>query len=329
MATLYVFNPEHDLALAVGRGSYTPPQSIRKIKKEKALLPALYADNSDFILIPSGLSSGNLKDLEYYPDFIRKRLTAVTSEELPGISTYIDKIIPWGWDHAVRNNLIEAGVSSELLPKEANLNTIRELSHRRTAIDIKNYIDKKSGFAVSGYPREIFSLDEMEEIVSQNERVFFKAPWSSSGRGIVVTDHITFKGLKEWCHGILKSQGSIIADPAWKRTLDFASEWVVTDGKPCFLGWAAFLTSDRGKYHGNLSLSQNELRNLIKDKTTRFAEEEILNYQYEGLSKFISPFYDGYLGIDMLADEDGKINPCVEINLRITMGHVALNSVLK
>ena len=31
-----------------------------------------------------------------------------------------------------------------------------------------------------------------------------------------------------------------------------------------------------------------------------------------------------YLGIDMLIAENDLINPCVEINLRTTMGHVAL-----
>ena len=40
----------------------------------------------------------------------------------------------------------------------------------------------------------------------------------------------------------------------------------------------------------------------------------------------IAPHYDGYLGIDMMLywDENGKIalNPCVEVNLRMTMGMV-------
>ena len=44
------------------------------------------------------------------------------------------------------------------------------------------------------------------------------------------------------------------------------------------------------------------------------------------IDDLIAPHYDGYLGIDMMLywDENGKIaiNPCVELNLRMTMGMV-------
>jgi hypothetical protein len=35
--------------------------------------------------------------------------------------------------------------------------------------------------------------------------------------------------------------------------------------------------------------------------------------------------YVGPFGVDMMALPDGKVHPCVELNLRKTMGHVALN----
>ena len=34
--------------------------------------------------------------------------------------------------------------------------------------------------------------------------------------------------------------------------------------------------------------------------------------------------YVGPIGVDMLVGADGRINPCVELNWRMTMGHVAL-----
>jgi hypothetical protein len=44
------------------------------------------------------------------------------------------------------------------------------------------------------------------------------------------------------------------------------------------------------------------------------------------IDDLIAPHYNGYLGIDMMLywDENGKIalNPCVEVNLRMTMGMV-------
>lgn len=44
------------------------------------------------------------------------------------------------------------------------------------------------------------------------------------------------------------------------------------------------------------------------------------------INDLVAPHYDGPLGIDMMLyrDENGKIalNPCVEVNLRMTMGMV-------
>lgn len=50
----------------------------------------------------------------------------------------------------------------------------------------------------------------------------------------------------------------------------------------------------------------------------------IIDAQKTILQSMIAPRYSGPVGIDMLATADGHINPCVEINLRMTMGMVAL-----
>lgn len=39
--------------------------------------------------------------------------------------------------------------------------------------------------------------------------------------------------------------------------------------------------------------------------------------------------YSGPFGIDMMVLNGGKIHPCVELNLRGTMGHVALDLTQK
>ena len=63
---LFIFNPEHDLALAVGDGPYTPPAEVVKIRKELALLPALFAGNSDFIIIPKEIELTDVSYLKFY-----------------------------------------------------------------------------------------------------------------------------------------------------------------------------------------------------------------------------------------------------------------------
>ena len=50
--TLHIFNPDTDYALASDSENYTPPVSILAIKRSLSLLPALYAERGDAILLP-------------------------------------------------------------------------------------------------------------------------------------------------------------------------------------------------------------------------------------------------------------------------------------
>ena len=56
------------------------------------------------------------------------------------------------------------------------------------------------------------------------------------------------------------------------------------------------------------------------------ALDEVVDDVLKALDAIIAPHYDGPLGIDMMLyrDEHGEIalNPCVEVNLRMTMGMI-------
>ena len=48
--SLYIFNPDHDLALASGDVNYMPPATARRMAEELALLPAWYASAGSAVL---------------------------------------------------------------------------------------------------------------------------------------------------------------------------------------------------------------------------------------------------------------------------------------
>lgn len=321
--TLHIFNPEHDLALAVGEGPYTPPAEVLKLRKKLSLLPALFANNGDFILIRDNIPTIDISSLPFFEDAVKKNLHLVSWQDIPSINSGVNKILPWGWDHAVISYLLKIGISQDLLPCIDQIDNIRKLSHRRITIPFQKTVYDLIGEDSKMMPKELFSVQEVEEFLIENPKTFFKAPWSSSGRGIVVSDHISRKGLLEWCHGVIKHQGSLIAEKAWKKVFDFATEWIIEKHEPQFLGFSIFETSSRGKYHGNITGDQKYLKDIIKQKAKKF-NDKIIEAQYIALKSIIAPHYSGFMGIDMLSDEQGRINPCVEINLRLTMGHVEL-----
>ncbi|MCH5222869.1 MAG: hypothetical protein J1E82_02420 [Muribaculaceae bacterium] len=322
---LLIFNPEHDYALAVGEGPYTPPRAVVDLRKKYALLPAVFAGNSDFILIPEDLNSGLLEELPYFDLTLSKHLTLIKPSGLGDVAAGISKIIPWGWNHNLKRFLLDYGLNENILPSDYELENIRKLSHRKTIIPFRQEICRLLNIKLKYDVSEVHALEEVENYLTVYPEAFFKAPWSSSGRGIVASDHIKRKGLLEWAAGTLRRQGSIICEPRWNRNLDFASEWYSEKGNVKFLGVSVFKTSDRGKYHGNIYDSQEALMNIIKSKAPDFSFQ-LIEAQKKAIESLISPYYTGPLGIDMLSDADGSINPCVEINIRLTMGHLHLLS---
>ena len=50
---LHIFNPEHDLALAVNQPNYTAPHAGRQLRNDLAFIPALWADEGDFVMVDS------------------------------------------------------------------------------------------------------------------------------------------------------------------------------------------------------------------------------------------------------------------------------------
>lgn len=320
LKTLHIFNPEHDLALASWMETYTPPAEIVKLRKENALLPAIFAGDSDFILLPPDSDPDSDPGPRRFEDIARKKnIQIVKPIDLPAVINQISAVEPWGWDPAIRKHLVSNGVPESMLPSLDFICNLRKLSHRKTTIPFREKVADILNQHLINPAKELFSIEEVREFLNLNEKAYFKAPWSSSGRGIVVSDHISLKGLLEWASGVLKKQGSIIAEPAWNRIFDFATEWMIKNGEPEFMGYSVFSTSSRGKYHGNINKSQKELELMIKHSAPEFTEAG-LHAQYSVLKEIIAPFYSGPLGIDMLADADGNINYCVEINLRLTMG---------
>ena len=366
MPTLFIYNPEHDLALANGSENYTPSAKIRAMRQSMALLPAVLAAEGDAILLldpppaPSPqapvprlkaerrlstvprLKADGLAQPEeqaqplpeadpgapYRAIAEDKKLRILTPAQLRNISFTDLRISPWGWNPTIVATLRRAGVPDTLLPSKEALDSLRSLSHRRTAIRLLRELAKITPQEIK-LPVEIMSETEAAAFIEANRDTVFKAPWSSSGHGIqFVTPHEA-PVILPWIKGVIREQGSVIAEPRYERSIDWATEWNLADGKARFLGFSLFRISGRGKYHGNIMASQREIIDIIlRNSMGRYTREdlcEIIYQQQVVLEKNILPTYQGPLGIDMLTTATGAIHPCVELNLRNTMGHIALH----
>ena len=50
MATLHIFNPEHDIALAANLSNFTSPHAGRQLRHDLGYLPAIWA-SEDYVLV--------------------------------------------------------------------------------------------------------------------------------------------------------------------------------------------------------------------------------------------------------------------------------------
>jgi hypothetical protein len=173
---------------------------------------------------------------------------------------------------------------------------------------------------------KLLSSDEVGSFALQHEEVVFKAPWSGSGKGLCWTTGQVSDNMLGWCKNIAEKQGCVIGEQVYDKVQDFALEFKCFDGMVAFSGYSLFETESHGVYKSNDLKTDDAIFQKIISFINQDFFLKIKNRLSDFIEKHIAPFYSGYLGIDMFVYQQNNtylLHPCVEINLRMTMGLVA------
>jgi hypothetical protein len=324
MGILHIFNPEHDIALASNLSNFTAPHAGRQLRGDLGYLPSLWSNPGDAVYVDhveyasrawSRLSKRIHATLGInVPSDIRFIQAKTNERQFDGI-TAID---PWGWDKALVATLHRQGVSPELLPNDAYLDNVRQQSHRRAASRLLPLLRMEG---TVGESFECTSVDEVRSLLLRYGHIVMKAPWSSSGRGVRFLA-IDSKQLSvdNWISNVVKLQGSIMVEPYYNKVKDFGMEFCQTEQGIHYLGLSLFHTVN-GAYTGNIIATENWKRDYL----SRYISVELLDSVKEKIINLLRlGDYRGCFGVDMMVCAGSLLHPCVEINLRRTMGHVAL-----
>lgn len=313
---LYLFNPDHDLALANGDAHFNAPESAKTFSLDAAWLAAWFAKEG-YVLCNSSI-------LETYQSIYQQlemKTICVAPKDLKNLK--IEKIVSWGWNAAICEQLRHLGIDEQLLPTETQLNNIRELSHRKTASEamqfLTNHFINASLFPTSA--RCLTDVVGIESYLSENQNIVLKSPWSGSGKGLRWCRRTLSNSDVGWCRHILEKQGCIMGEPAFDVVQNFAMEFYC-DETVSFSGYSLFKT-ENGCYRGNMLVSnaiiEQTLAQWISPSDLFCIKKHLMDFFYR---KFLGK-YCGYLGVDMFVYQENneiKIHPVVEINLRMTMG---------
>ena len=319
MNTLWIFNPDNDIALGNNLRNFTPPRNAMLLRQAGAMLPVWTAFDGDFIYSDNTADSNWLQSVM---SVSRKNISLLSGDNIDKI----ESISPWGWSRAIANTLRLKGVSPHLLPSDEQIDKIRMLSHRRSSIVINQQL-QLHGLNVS-IPVEFSDIQQLKHYLdTHHSAVVIKSPWSSSGRGVLYSDNTETTRLLNQAEGIIKNQGSILVEPKHKKIIDFAMLYQLKNGIAKYVGLSVFNTLTGGNYTGNIVASEQHLSNIITQYISPTYLNQLQNALEVILCDLVGNNYNGICGIDMMVyvDENGdyQIAPCIELNLRHTMGYVA------
>lgn len=322
MNDLYWFNPDCEMAVADGGPNYTPPAAVAAMAADLAFLPAVLASDGDSVLVP-GLPGPAF--LDGFRRVFRRDARPVLRDGLAALR--FRRVLPWGWSPAACRLLAPALAGGAPAWDDAR----RRLHSRLLAVDCLRLLRGRLGFpAPDAFPAVCRTLDEARRLAASAD-VVVKAPWSSSGRGVLMLRRGALTPKEEQIvGGVLRRQGFAVVERRQRRLLDFAMEFEARPGgRVDYLGLSVFATGPGGAYEGNRVAPQRRLRDGIAALLPRPSLlDETRGALLAVLPALLAGRYEGPLGVDMMVCEGPggapAVHPCVEVNLRHTMGLVAL-----
>ena len=336
---IYLFNPTCEYAVANGQKSWQPNLLLQAMEEDLGTLPLFFASPNDVVLVkklPSLKYSTNMKKAGIHlPEFVHFGEVAPQSNFALQPK---NSLRPWGWSPAVHHFL--APVKNSCTPDFQNSPIVhwkpefREIYSKKFALGILKTIlpqlpDSKK-LPDDLIPEICRTQPEVEKLLKRWGKIMIKAPWSSSGRGLQkITKSPVGPKIWEKILGTVKDQGYVIVEPYLNKVLDVALQFEIFEGKVQYKGISRFFTDEKGQYQGNYLNGWPEKSNFVEVLFAETLPELLINPITEAIEKsYLASVYEGVFGVDTLIFRDNhgdiRVNPCLEINVRHTMGLLSI-----
>lgn len=335
---IYLFNPTCEYAVANGNTSWQPNRLLQKMESDLCCLPLYFATNNDYILVDRLPNDDYLEHVKiikpYLPGFLLKN--ELKKSTFPNFN--INRLMPWGWSPAAHKLLqpLKSRCSNDFKasPVFSWKENHKEIYSKRYALKILEQLTNalKLDYIIpdNQLPQLCNTKEEVEKLIQKWGKIMVKAPWSSSGRGLQpVTKIPVHEKVWEKITGIIQDQGFVIVEPLLDKVLDFSFQFELKNAKPKFLGISNYFTDRKGQYQGN---NLNGLPDNTDKRIQKF-QQKAITYILPVLSQILekselAKLYEGNFGVDTLVyanhNNELKINPCLEINVRQNMGLLSL-----
>lgn len=336
---VYIYNPTCDFAIANGMVSWQPNRLLQAMERDTCNLPQFFCRPSDTVLVQE-LPSESLVSLLEQAGFVSPhfRETDIALKDEAFIRLPRECIHPWGWSPAAHARLkpLKSSCSSRFLhsPSASWKPESRDFHSRITSLNLLRKILDDHGNPLfldkDQIPVICHTEEEVEKLAVKGGSLMVKLPWSSSGRGVLPVTHYPLNAsIRQQISGMLRDQRHVFAEPLLHKVYDLGLLYEITDHGTRFLGHSRFFTGPRGQYMGNNLNGYPSHITAVDRNFLQMAEEVLPALHMRVFEEMgISRKYQGPTGVDTMVYRDGmgklRIQPCLEINWRYTMGHVSL-----
>lgn len=350
----HIFNPCHDLALADAMPWYKPPKMAQRFASDCALLPLWYATEGDFVYAENADKEWLAAIREHFPQLNAVNVVNDFSACTP------ENFMPWGIDAAIAHRALnhtltthhtittnQTQATNQALTTHSALTThhttainqaqatnqalisyynqIRNYSERCNTVLLSKYLRDRVGYEMVASPVVLESMEQVRQFVNETTKWVLKVPISGSGSGVIFGAGSPTENSWGRIKNCIQKFGYIMGEQQLERIMDFAIEFTKDESRVEFAGFSAFTSSVSGNYQSNILAPDSHISSMIE----RYIEPQSLKDTIYAVKQFLQTQfteYKGIIGVDMFVykhQNELRLNPVVEINLRNTMGLVA------
>ena len=242
----------------------------------------------------------------------------------------IGGLVPWAWapdaSLALRQfkDLVPASVAEQWRPALSP-----QYFSKLIGVDLIQHLELPSETMV------FYNRQDAEEYLSQSENILrLKHPYACSGRGHFV--YTPSKGitppLSLFLDQAITHHGAIIVEPERERICDFSAHYDLHTSGARFRGFCVMENTPSGQFIA--AHSAHKWTSLLPEGVAPFLYQQpsftsLFNERIPEALASLLPDYQGPVGIDAMVyrNSDGSLTltPIVEVNVRHTMGRLALN----
>lgn len=333
--TVHWFNPnaEGHALTSIQAQPWTPKKAEQALEKDLTMLPMTWAKKDDVVLVENKPSVSHLHYLKraglQQPEWVE--LTEDISDRKVG------GLRPWAWSPDASKVLKQyESVTSAKQGMSWREPLPREWFAKKVGVELLREIqpEEKSEIAES-VEQAVALVEELGGVV------LMKAPFASAGRGHrkFLPEEGWIAPVLGWVRKAIEAHGYVVVEPFLDKLVDFSCQYeVLADGTVKQLGMTRVVNDPAGRFIGcfvhpkwSVGLDPEVTKWLFSEARVN----EVYRYQVPKLlgEFFAGSGYVGPVGVDSMVyqNESGelKLRKIVEVNIRHTMGRVALELLRK